>query len=256
MVNWTSLFHLLWLIPSTYIIAFIINFCSDVLPVSRSLRTKPVCSNCKHPFDYFNYITFKQCTNCNARRSFRFLLVSILIPLILLIAFYYLGTIYQWFLATIILTYLAIIFLIDLEHRLILHPTSIVGAFLFLIIGFIRNGLLKTLFGGVAGFVIMYVLYLFGILFNRWMSKRRGEVIEEAALGYGDVNLSGVLGLLLGWPGIGICLFFAIIGGGVFSGLWLLFMLIRKKYEAFTPIPYAPFLIISSIFILYLSISN
>ncbi len=156
----------------------------------------------------------------------------------------------------VIITYLAIIFLIDFEHRLILHPTSIVGAILFLIIGIIRNGVLKTLLGGIAGFVIMFMLYLFGILFNRWMSKRKGEIIEEAALGYGDVNLSGILGLLLGWPGIGICLFFAIIGGGVFSGLWLLTMLIRRKYEAFTPIPYAPFLIISSILILYLSISN
>jgi leader peptidase (prepilin peptidase)/N-methyltransferase len=119
-----------------------------------------------------------------------------------------------------------------------------------------RNGFFKTLIGGMAGFVIMLALYLFGILFTRWLSKRRGEPIEEAALGYGDVNLSAILGLLIGWPGIGICLFFAIIGGGLFSGLWLVFMIIRKKYEAFTPIPYAPFLIISSVFVLYLSLNN
>jgi leader peptidase (prepilin peptidase)/N-methyltransferase len=177
-------------------------------------------------------------------------------PLFLILTFYYLDNVFQWLVAVVILTYLGILFLIDLEHRLILHPTSIVGAFLFLFVGIFRNGILKTLIGGLTGFVIMFLLYLFGILFNRWMSKRKGETIDEAALGYGDVNLSGVLGLLLGWPGIGLCLFFAIIGGGVFSGLWLLFMLVRKKYEAFTPIPYAPFLIISAIFILYLSINN
>ncbi|MAT44498.1 MAG: hypothetical protein CL609_19360 [Anaerolineaceae bacterium] len=256
MINSISYLHLVWLIPVTYIIAVFINHSADVLPEFRTLRTKPVCLKCKQTFDFFNYSTFKQCHHCNTKRPLRQTVVVVLMPLFLISSFYYLGNVFQWIVAAIILTYLAILFLIDLEHRLILHPTSIVGAILFIFIGVFRNGILKTLLGGLSGFVIMFLLYLFGILFNRWMSKRKGEIIDEAALGYGDVNLSGVLGLLLGWPGIGLCLFFAIIGGGVFSGLWLLFMLIRKKYEAFTPIPYAPFLIISAIFILFLSTTN
>ena len=37
---------------------------------------------------------------------------------------------------------------------------------------------------------------------------------EDVALGFGDVHLSGILGLLLGWPGITGGLFVAIILGG------------------------------------------
>lgn len=256
MFDGTSYLHILWIIPISMLIAAFINFAADVIPISRSLRVQPVCANCKQTFEFVNYITFKRCRDCNAKRSLRYIFIVVFIPVLFVFVFYFLVDPFQWLMAVIILSYLTIIFLIDLEYRLILHPTSIVGAILFLIIGIIRNGVFKTLLGGLAGFVIMLTLYLFGILFNRWISKRRGEIIEEAALGYGDVNLSGILGLLIGWPGIGICLFFAIIGGGVFSGLWLVFMLIRRKYEAFTPIPYAPFLILSSIFILYLSVTN
>ncbi len=96
MVNWTSYLHLFWLIPSTFIVAVFINFCADVLPVSRSLRIKPVCMNCKQTFDIINYITVKQCTYCNTKRSHRFVFILFLIPLILVSVFYFLGNIFQW----------------------------------------------------------------------------------------------------------------------------------------------------------------
>lgn len=99
----------------------------------------------------------------------------------------------------------------------------------------------------------MYALYLLGILFSRWVSKRRGEEIEEIALGFGDVSLSLVVGILLGWPRISLVLFFAILIGGLFSGLFLLISVLRKRYEAFTAIPYAPFIIIATIIVIYAS---
>jgi leader peptidase (prepilin peptidase)/N-methyltransferase len=70
-------------------------------------------------------------------------------------------------------------------------------------------------------------------------------------LGFGDVNLSGVIGLMLGWPLILFGLLVAILLGGVFSALYVGFMLARKKYQAFSAIPYAPFLILSVIYVFY-----
>jgi len=75
---------------------------------------------------------------------------------------------------------------------------------------------------------------------------------DEVALGFGDVNLSGILGMLLGWPAIVVGLFFGILAGGVVSLVIILWMLISKKYRAFTAIPYAPFLILGAIFLIYL----
>ena len=115
------------------------------------------------------------------------------------------------------------------------------------------NGWYKTLIGGLAGYAIMFGLYYFGVLFNRLMAKMRGQTIEEVALGFGDVNLSGILGLMLGWPKIGISLFASIMLAGVLSGFYILWMLIRKRYQAFSAIPYAPFLIIAAVILFYLA---
>ena len=99
----------------------------------------------------------------------------------------------------------------------------------------------------------MLVFYMFGNLFIKFLSRRRGEDIDEVALGFGDVNLAGVIGLLLGWPGVIAGVFLAIIIGGVISGIFLLFQLFRKKYEAFQALPYGPFLVISVVLLLYYS---
>ncbi len=178
-----------------------------------------------------------------------------------------LSTIWIWFspgqalpfpLALILLMFLATVFVIDLEHRVILHPVSITGAVLGLGIGiFLRSkqsltfGITSTLLGGVTGFGIMLVFYFLGELFVKRMAKKRGLAADEVALGFGDVNLSGILGLLLGWQLIFVCLFFAILVGGLVSLVIIIGMLIAKKYRAFTAIPYAPFLIMSAVYFLF-----
>jgi leader peptidase (prepilin peptidase)/N-methyltransferase len=111
--------------------------------------------------------------------------------------------------------------------------------------------LVTSIEGGVAGFGIMYALYLLGELFVRWLSRRRGEPVEEVALGFGDVNLTGVLGLILGWPGILIGLFFAILASGIASFFIVVFSLLTKRYQAFMAIPYAPFLIFGAVVLLF-----
>jgi prepilin signal peptidase PulO-like enzyme (type II secretory pathway) len=150
-----------------------------------------------------------------------------------------------------LIIYLAIVMVIDLEHRLVLHPISLFGALLGLGIGIYLHGFLSTLIGGVVGFGIMFLFYYAGQWYVRWMAKRRGMSADEVALGFGDVNLSGIMGLLLGWPAIIEGLFFAILVGGVVSLGIILVTLALKRYRAFTAIPYAPFLILSA-FLLYL----
>jgi len=98
----------------------------------------------------------------------------------------------------------------------------------------------------------MLALYYLGALFARWMARRRGNDFNDEALGFGDVNLSGIIGLMLGWPGILAGLFTAIILGGLVSFAILIVMISTHKYQAFTTIPYAPFLVIGTLLLLYL----
>jgi leader peptidase (prepilin peptidase) / N-methyltransferase len=146
-----------------------------------------------------------------------------------------------------------LVIVIDLEHRLILHPVSLTGAVLGIIFGSVNHGILNTILGGAAGFGIMLVFYLLGILFLRFLSSTRDEDIDEVALGFGDVNLAGVIGLLLGWPGVIAGVFVAILLGGVVSGIFLVVQKLRKKYQAFEALPYGPFLVISVVLVLYYS---
>jgi leader peptidase (prepilin peptidase)/N-methyltransferase len=98
----------------------------------------------------------------------------------------------------------------------------------------------------------MLVFYFVGEWYVRFMSKKRGLDKNEVALGFGDVNLSGIIGLLLGWPGITAGLLFAVLAGGLTSLFLIIRMVLRKKYNAFTAIPYAPFLILGVVILLYL----
>ena len=97
----------------------------------------------------------------------------------------------------------------------------------------------------------MLGLYLLGIAFNRLMAKIRNQEVDDA-LGFGDVNLAGIVGLMLGWPEIVGGLLVAILAGGIVSGLIMLVLAILRKYKAMTAIPYAPFIILGAIIFLYI----
>lgn len=235
-----------------WVAALLVNYLADVLPATRRL-TSPACTQCAAKFAWTDYLLLKGCSACNHPRGWRTWITQILGVV---------ATIYIWlsppqglgfWLGFVLLIYLAVVFVIDIEYRLVLHPVSYFGIVLGLLVGTILHGIIPTLIGGAAGFGIMYLLYYLGILFVRWMSKRRGEtVIEEGdALGFGDVNLAGVLGLILGGQLIWIGILIAILAGGAVSLVLILGMLALKRYEAFAAIPYAPFLILGAIYILY-----
>jgi leader peptidase (prepilin peptidase)/N-methyltransferase len=147
--------------------------------------------------------------------------------------------------------FLMLILTIDMEYRAVLNETSIAGAILMLIFGIFMNGIVNTLLGGVAGYGAMLLLYYGGILFTRVLSRIRHQEIDEVALGFGDVNVTGFLGLLVGWPDILSTLVVAILLGGVISLLMIVGLLLTKRYQAFSAIPYTPFLILAAIFVLF-----
>ncbi len=166
----------------------------------------------------------------------------------------------------IVLTYFGIITVIDLEHRLILHPTSLFGAILGWIVGTYiyskSDGLLvgagKSLLGGIFGFGVMFVIYKLGELVARYRARRMqaaGQADdEEEAFGGGDVYLAGVLGLMLGWPLILFGLTYGVLVGGGISILTLIGMVFASRYKnnaLMTFIPYGPSLIIGSLYALF-----
>lgn len=248
-----NLLNLFWLIPISIVISIFTNQLADTLPVIRKISLSPICSVCQQPLNLSDYLLLRICPHCHTKASVRRIILPIIFIITYVLLFLFPPDYAGFYFSIIIVTYLILVFIIDLEHRLILHPVSIFGAILFTILGLYLNGWQDTVLGGGLGFLLMYALYLFGILFTKWIAKRRGETIDEVALGFGDVNLTAILGLLFGWPRIAVLLFFAILFGGLFGIGYLLVLKAKNKYELFTPIPYAPFLIIAGLIILYIS---
>ena len=248
-----NLLNLFWLVPLSIVVSMMINHLADTLPVVRKISFLPICTEFHQSIGLSRYLSFKACPHCQTKPRKRRIILPIFFIITYVLLYLYPPEYSGFYLTLIIITFLCLVFIIDLEQRLILHPVSIFGAILFTIIGLYLNGWQKTVLGGGIGFLLMYGLYLFGVLFSKWMAKKRGEKLEEVALGYGDVNLTAILGLLFGWPRIAVLLFFAILFGGLFSAVYMLIMKVQKRYELFTPIPYAPFLIISALILLYIS---
>lgn len=248
-----------------WIAGLFVNYASDVLPHTRRF-SHPTCHNCQTEYSWLEYLTLRACRNCGTRRSLRTWIVQI----VSIASFTYL-----WLfpppglglpLSLIVLTYFGVIIVIDLEHRLILHPTSVFGAFLGFIVGtfiYSKNGglvsgALTSLLGGVAGFGIMYLLYQIGGWVSRiraWRMKEAGqEEDDEEALGGGDVYLTGVLGLMLGWPNIILGITVGALVGGVVGLLALIGHFVQRRYvenSLMTFIPYGPSLVLGALYILY-----
>lgn len=232
------------------------NYLADLLPRSRPLN-QPVCQNpdCGAAFRWADYLLLRRCPKCGHGRGLRTFAV-----LVLAVALSF----FIWFspphrlgfaLGLMVLTYLLLVTIIDLEHRLILRPLSILGFVLAALVGFYARGWQSTLIGGAAGFVIMFVFYLLGKLFTRWRARRLGKADDEESLGSGDVTLAAILGLLLGWPLIWFGLLLGILFSGAI-GLIIIFALLlthRYRTQAFNIfIPYGPFFSLSTFILIYL----
>jgi leader peptidase (prepilin peptidase)/N-methyltransferase len=234
-----------------WLMGWLVNYLADVLPVTRSF-SRPACPDCQTPYHWGQYLFFHNCTTCGTPRKARPLITQAILTVVPALLWIFPRPGFPFALAFILFMFLSLVFVIDLEHRLILHPVSLVGAVLGLVIGTYLHGLVTTLIGGAVGFGVMLAFYFIGELYVRYMAKKRGITTDEVALGFGDVNFAGILGLLLGWPLITAGLLFAVLTGGLISLFIILGMLIAKKYKAFTAIPYAPFLILSALYLLYI----
>ena len=102
-----------------------VNYLADVLPSRRKI-TAPFCLDCGTHFGTLNYILWpRRCPNCKQRRTIRTWIVEATMIII---------GIWLWMqpiaeinplLTGLLIAYFMLVIIVDLEHRLILHPVSI-----------------------------------------------------------------------------------------------------------------------------------
>jgi leader peptidase (prepilin peptidase)/N-methyltransferase len=158
---------------------------------------------------------------------------------VLAFAFFWLryGPSVQFVLVTLYACALFLIFVIDLEHRLILRVV-IYPAIALAMIGSLfypYMGLRRAVLGGVIAFCFFYSLVLVG-----------GVLFKRPAMGRGDANLAAFVGLITGFPEVILTLVIAVSLGGLVS-----FALVLSRAKALgSYIPYGVFLAIAGLVVL------
>ncbi|NPA07249.1 MAG: hypothetical protein GXO54_07625 [Chloroflexi bacterium] len=123
---------------------------------------------------------------------------------------------------------------IDWEDRLVYTPLVSVAILICGAIGVWMHGLASTLLGLLIGAGGMGVLYGLGVLFVRWR-------------GLGDVWLGGLVGVVLGWPGVIAGLTLGTMLAGLYAlGVVLYYALRHRQWVGEQPIPYGPFLLLGA----------
>lgn len=250
----------------------LLNSLADNLPPDalgvRRMPTRPRCRTCgaTHAPVYWLALASVlarggRCEHCSAPRPLRHAVVEVVAGLSLAYAWNWAGGptrgVYdsagKFLAGAIILLVFILITVIDVEHRLILHVVVIPAAAMVGLIGFLTpgRGLVKTLLGGLAGYGLVLGIFLLGQVFALGVAWLRGRPLDEVAFGEGDVNLAGLVGLTVGWPGVLVALFVAIFASGVFSIGYILVQSVRRRYALFTPLPYGPFLALGALLLYF-----
>jgi len=243
-----------------WFVGVIINLLSDSLPSMHRVPYMPQCPACTAPRSLvawsgiLAYISRSwYCPYCRTPRLWRALWVELAAILGSIAIWHWSISSFSFAAAVIIGGIYLLIVVIDLEHRLILHVVTFPSMGIIFILSALdpRMGWKRALVGAALGFIVFLLLYLLGGLFAKWVSARRDEPLDEVPFGFGDVTLATLIGITVGFPGVIEALLRGMIYGGIFSILFILYMVVRKRYSAFIPIPYGPFLVMGAMVVYF-----
>ena len=223
-----------------------LNVVADRLPAGRSVVTpRSHCQECGCPIPVrdlvpvLSYVLLRgRCRHCRERIPARVIAVEVVVGILFAAAYLKFG----WGASTVVVwagvALLAAIAVIDLEHRLIPNRLVVPAVALLAVLasfwpelGIERAiifeqvhlaSLANSLAAGVGALTVFLAI----------------KTVYPAGMGAGDVKMAGMLGLLVGYPGILVALWLAVVIGGAFAvGLIVLGGRSRKD-----SMPFGPFL--------------
>jgi len=237
------------------IVASFLNVCADRLPAGQSLVYPPShCPACSRRLaandliPIFSYLWLRgRCRYCKAPIPRRVLCVEIATAALFGLAYWRYGLSIELPIALFYISLFMVVFVIDFEHGLILnkivYPALVValvisifvppsklahisGEVAYLIDNLPQLGIAQAAIGGGISFVVFFLIV----------------IVSRGGMGFGDVKLAALIGLVTGYLVI-VALLMGMILGGLVAVILLGFK-IRKRKEA---IPFGPFLAVAAI---------
>jgi leader peptidase (prepilin peptidase)/N-methyltransferase len=224
------------------IIGSFLNVCIYRIPKKESVVFPAShCTSCStklKPIDLipvFSWLLLKgKCRYCNAKILKQYPLVELLTAVLFVFLYSVIGLSNYLPVVLVFTALLIVVSFIDYQYYLIPNKLILVGFVIGLMIHIIFPTLAwqNALLGFVVGGGVLYVL----------------AVLSKGGMGGGDIKLAALIGFYLGWQKVLQALFFGALLGSVFGIL----MILTKKIDRKTPIPFGPFLSMAVILTLLL----
>ncbi|MDD5569361.1 MAG: prepilin peptidase [Candidatus Pacebacteria bacterium] len=209
------------------------------------------CPNCKHALAWYDLVPvlsyvllMGKCRYCKKKISLQYPLVELATALIFVAIYNFLGVnilqgfdfnfyyvLFLWAITAILI----VAFVFDLKHYIIPDSVTFSGiiiSVIWIVFAFSQNfyttkDLIDFFAAGLGAAIFFFLIWFFS---------------KGKAIGFGDVKLAFLLGLVLGLPNIFVALFVSFLLGAIIG----LILIALKKKKMKSAIPFGPFLIIST----------
>ena len=206
---------------------------------------KSYCPHCRHSlgfWDLFPVLSYiflgGKCRYCKGKISFQYPLIELITAILFSSVFVYLGSIISlglFFWLTII-PFLIVIFVFDLKYFII--PDEVIYPAIFLSIIWLlysfftgtinSHEMILSIFSSLGASLFFFLIWFFS---------------KGTAMGFGDVKLALLIGLLLGFPNTIVALFLGFLLGAIIGSV----MILLKKKGLKSEVPFAPFLVAGTV---------
>lgn len=200
------------------------------------------CVNCNHRLAWyelipvFSYLFLRgKCKKCRIHISIQYPLIELITGILFALSFYIFGFSYNTLISIVVSSIVIITFISDLKYMVILDEVLIVGGIFLSIIYFVSGGVTSLVSHLLSGIFLLVVLLIIKFLGDKGF--------KQESLGWGDVKLSFIAGMVLG-PTLGVIYIFL---GSFLAFPYAIYVTLKKKDGI---LPFGPFLV-SSMLILF-----
>ena len=231
-----------------------LNVVADRLPEGQSFVTpRSHCSACKKPLSnielvpVLSYLWLRgRCQHCGVAIPARLTMVEVVTGLLFIAVYLRVGLGPAFVVLSAAVALLVVVAVIDLERGLIPNRIVFPGVIILLILSpwWPQLGIDRTFLGdsSVLGSLANSLVAGVGALLFFLLIA----LAYPSGMGGGDVKLAGLIGLLVGYPGVVVALYGAVVVGGVVA---IALLLARRKGRK-DSIPFGPFLSLGGIAVL------
>ncbi|MGG3469254.1 prepilin peptidase [Neobacillus pocheonensis] len=202
------------------------------VPLKKSIvKPRSACPTCGHqltPLELIPVLSYMlqkgKCRGCQSRISPIYPFFELLTGILFAATPYLVGWSGELFVALTLISMFMIIIVSDIHYMIIPDKILIWFAGIFLLERIIMplDPWWDSALGAVTGFLLLFIIM----------------IVSKGGMGFGDVKLYALLGLVLGFKLVLLSFFLSTLYGAVIGGLAQLFKVVKKR----EPIPFGPFI--------------